>query len=561
MILPQPNSSGAFDVGDAEQPATSGSSLKLQKSGTKTPGSSGDRQGSTVNSTLSTSPSTLKPSAQSAEAKSVAPLAVSSDADAEKFWNDYFDHLREPDAQHADSANSLRNETIRITAKDLMGKRKFAQVSALLNAALRHGYTQPWMYEGLALAMQAQKAPPEEIERALMSAVDFATSATDLMNVAVYMGRIGLDRRALKLLRQASALEPLRHEPYMHGLKIAQRLNDDDGIRWASLGVLSQAWPTDKKEIVDSARFAADALLAKFQHDGSTAKSDDFRAALDKAAQRDCRVEVRWNGNADVDLTVEEPTGAVCSFQNPRSAGGGVMQGDTYAKLKPGVRDGASEFSQSYVLPQGFSGQYKVLVRRIWGQVATGKVTVDVYTHFATPEVVHVQQQIPVSDRDALVTFDLADGRRKEPLDQAQLAMDAADQMAVSRSVLAQQISALADAASGASSGSSSDSSSNVPGTVVVNNRNGFPFFRNGAVGYQPVITTLMEGAFMSATAVISADRRYVRISSVPFFSSIGPVNTFNFATGAGGSTGTGAGAGGAPGAGGTTGVGGGGAF
>jgi hypothetical protein len=234
--------------------------------------------------------------------------------------------------------------------------------------------------------------------------------------------------------------------------------------------------------------------------------ADEFKAALDKAKQRDCRVEVRWSGNADIDLTVEEPTGAVCSLRAPRSIGGGVMQGDTYATLKSGG-DGSAEFSQSYVLPQGFSGQYKVLVRRIWGQVATGKVTVDVYTHFGTPDVVHVQQQIPVSDRDALVTFDLADGRRKEPLDQAQLACAAADQMAVSRTVLAQQIGALADSGSG-SSGSAPGPLPPVPGGIIVNNQNGFPFFRGNAVGYQPVITTLMEGAQFQATAVLSADRR-----------------------------------------------------
>jgi len=260
---------------------------------------------------------------------------------------------------------------------------------------------------------------------------------------------------------------------------------------------------------------------------------------------------------------VEEPTGAVCSLRAPRSAGGGVMQGDTYAKLKSS--EGSAEFSQSYVLPQGFSGQYKVLVRRVWGQVATGKVTVDVFTHYGTPEEVHVCQQIPVSDRDALVTFDLNNGRRKEPLDVAQLATAAADQMAVSRSVLAQQIGALA---SGSSSGSSGSPSTGplppVPGAIIVNNQNGFPFFRGNAVGYQPVITTLSEGAQMSASAVISADRRYVRINAVPFFSSIGPVSTFNFATGTGGTTGTGAGgagAGGGFGTGGGTGFGGGGGF
>ena len=82
--------------------------------------------------------------------------------------------LPEPDDDHAESVMRQRGDTIRATAKELMTKHKFDQVTALINAALRNGYTQPWMYEGLALAMQAKRQPKEEIERALMSAVDFA---------------------------------------------------------------------------------------------------------------------------------------------------------------------------------------------------------------------------------------------------------------------------------------------------------------------------------------------------------------------------------------------------
>ena len=52
------------------------------------------------------------------------------------------------------------------------------------------------------------------------------------------------------------------------------------------------------------------------------------------------------------------------------------------------------------------------------------------------------------------------------------------------------------------------------------------------AVGYFPVITWLPEGASLSARAVVSPDRRHVRMSVLPFFSSIGPVHTFNFMTG-----------------------------
>ena len=61
------------------------------------------------------------------------------------------------------------------------------------------------------------------------------------MNVAVYMARLGFDERALKLFRQASALEPFRHEPYMHGLKVAQRLNN---ARRHSLGLPGNLEPS-----------------------------------------------------------------------------------------------------------------------------------------------------------------------------------------------------------------------------------------------------------------------------------------------------------------------------
>jgi hypothetical protein len=53
-----------------------------------------------------------------------------------------------------------------------------------------------------------------------------------------------------------------------------------------------------------------------------------------------------------------------------------------------------------------------------------------------------------------------------------------------------------------------------------------------GAVGYQPVIIALPAGGNFGASAVVSADRRYVRVSATPFFSSIGDVHTFNTATG-----------------------------
>jgi hypothetical protein len=50
--------------------------------------------------------------------------------------------------------------------------------------------------------------------------------------------------------------------------------------------------------------------------------------------------------------------------------------------------------------------------------------------------------------------------------------------------------------------------------------------------GFRPIVTWLPTGTNLSARAVVSADRRYVRMSLAPFFSSIPRVDTFNYTTG-----------------------------
>jgi general secretion pathway protein D len=55
------------------------------------------------------------------------------------------------------------------------------------------------------------------------------------------------------------------------------------------------------------------------------------------------------------------------------------------------------------------------------------------------------------------------------------------------------------------------------------------PVVGDFAAAQQPVIVVLSEGTFMTVQAVVSNDRRFVRLTVVPFFSKIGNVNTFQF--------------------------------
>ncbi len=84
------------------------------------------------------------------------------------------------------------------------------------------------------------------------------------------------------------------------------------------------------------------------------------------------------------------------------------------------------------------------------------------------------------------------------------------------------------------------------------------PVVGTGAVGFQPIISVIPEGIQLQVVAVVSADRRYVRLSLAPTFTSLLDLFTFSFASGGAGG---GAIAGGQQGGGGGFGGGGGGGF
>ncbi|BBO31781.1 VWA domain-containing protein [Lacipirellula parvula] len=451
---------------------------------------------------------TPAPAQPKAEPK-VGGIEIDLSMAPEAFWTKYF-------AEKQQDQNVVRH-----AAKQLIKQGHYDHAIALIQAALANGQPQAWMYESLGIALELNGAPKSEIERAVMSACDFSTSPEELMLIARYLSHIGLNNRAVDIYRQVAKLDPLKSDAYALGLRAAQRANDVDGIRWASVGILKQAWPAEQQEIRNQAMRIAQATLEELQAAGNQTEADRFRRELDEALVRDCVVKVSWSGDADVDLIVEEPSGATCSLRSPRSAGGGVILGDDYANFEK--EDKSGSFSETYVCPQGFAGEYKVRVRKVWGDVVADRVTVDVYKNYRTKDEQHQRQHIAVNNgEDALVVFDLEQGRRNDPIANQQLIASVDRQDTISQAVMAQQLGSISDPSILPGRGGSVEDYFDL--------RRQLAFARGGAVGYQPVIITLPEGSQMIASAVVSADRRYVRITSAPSFTGIGNVTTFTFA-------------------------------
>lgn len=455
--------------------------------------------------------SSLSPATQAqaskATAKAKLPKIDTSVAPA-KFWDDYF------------AANQADPAVVRKAVRKLMKNKRYDHVESLIYGALRHGQARPWMYETLGISLQLSGKSPVDVERAIMSAVDFTTSPDQLMVIAQYLLSLEHDLRAIQVYQQVVKIDPLRHEAYVLGLRAAERSGDQDGIRWATVGILSQEWPESQAAISKTAMRLAKATLRQLKGFEKT----EYQREIDQALSRDCLIRISWTGNADVDLIVKEPTGTVCSQAQARTIGGGVSLGDDFAA---GSDPSNSGFKETYVCPKGFSGQYQAHIRRVWGDITADRVTVDVYTNYGSADEQHLQKQVELTEEDAIVVFDLNEGRREEPLEEQQLAMAINRQQAMSQAVLAQQLSSLADPRV----------NTDRPADRLRRQR---LLGGRGAVGFQPVIIQLPDGTNFTVNAVASADRRYVIVRPSPVFSTIGDVSTFSFTSGGGGDNGAG---------------------
>ena len=248
---------------------------------------------------------------------------------------------------------------------------------------------------------------------------------------------------------------------------------------------------------------------------------------------------MQWTGDADIDVMVKEPAGTVCSLRNQRTTSGGMLLGDQTSDTKASIEGHMAV----YCCPKAFSGNYQLLVRRVFGKLTTGKVSVQVSTHFNTKKTRTLEKKISLDGGEALVKFDVADGRRKESIEEQQVvnaavAAVAQRNLANHPEILAQQFGALTDPSAAAALGAANNAgaAASAGASQQINPLAFNPAWANGlhgAVGYQPIIITLPEGTNMMATAVVSADRRYVRITCQPLFSAVTNVVTFSMATGA----------------------------
>lgn len=433
--------------------------------------------------------------------ETAAPFPDWKTSQASQIWPEYF------------RANQPSAPSVQALIIQLHGAEQHEHVIWAIQSALISGQAQPWMYEVLALSMELAGRPREDIERVVLSLSDFGGADFDsMMYSAAYLIRFERRAAALGMYQQASRLAPERAEPYVLALKHARAERDAAAVGWAASGILRFAWTRDYTELHREAENAALEAEQWLRRAGDAAAADELKATVAQAQQRDLILRLSWSGNADLDLIVEEPAGTVCSFENRDSPGGGVLTHDGYGPT-------AANCYEEYICAFGFRGDYRVRVVQSWGNPVGGRATLTMIRYAGTPQEETRTQAIVLNAADAAIPISLDDGRRTGL--KVVSTFDLRTQF--NAAALVERLPERTDDAVRQAALDEYEESRKRSSR------------RAAAVGYNPVVQIIPDGTQLTAGAVVSADRRYVRINAMPVFSEIIDVFTFTFINGGGG--------------------------
>ena len=436
---------------------------------------------------------------------------------------------------------------------DLMKAKRFNEVAAAIKAALRADMAAGWMYEALALALIEANAPQEEVERAVLSAAEFADDVVTILGIAGYLETVGSNKRALELYREVSKFDPARPEPYIRALALAKETGDEDAQKWVTIGIASGAWEGRlETDVWEEGSRLAEELIEKMKNEGREEELAEYQKELTEALVRDLVIEVRWTGDAEIDIAVKEPVNTICWFAQPRTGAGGILRTEA-VRASSLEEQQEGERCKVYTCPMAFTGDYDVVVSRTWGELPQGKVTVKIITGIGTDNEKVFESVLELKDDKAGFTVTLENGRRSEEVKQELLTASAlVEQLRVKTDKeISEKVKAYQDRSAKAAAARAAENQ-NYAASYTLDEKEPVKKADTDFVtpelqytlgtdsGYMPVISTISVGAQMQPNLGITPDRRYVLISPNAAFSGLLRMFQYNSSSGVSGSSGGG---------------------
>ncbi len=281
--------------------------------------------------------------------------------------------------------------------------KKYDLAVEALQSAIRNNQGQSWMYAVLPLEMKLAKRPQEDIDRALLSRIDFASGDVSQMLIgASLLSRLKSWDAAMDICREATRRDPWQPEAWMMARSVADRSKNPRHILWSRTGILKYVWTRDVEELHQEARQAIDDLLQAAEESGPQELVSDIREQLHEATSWDLHVQAQWAGDGDVDLSVTEPGDVTCDRRNRVTKNGGVL-----TRMSSGGRKKQEE----YRIQLAPSGEYEVVLRLIRGSVVTGNVVLRVSRYIGSDHEQTKTLRVPVTVEDGRVKIPVRRGR------------------------------------------------------------------------------------------------------------------------------------------------------
>jgi hypothetical protein len=303
---------------------------------------------------------------------------------------------------------------------------QFDQVEAAARGYLQNhpNKAEPWMYEALALAMDSTKRGEKAVKTALgyaaylaykNRAVDQLTMVADLL----FMRKIyepfdvKVENKTMSLgvgplVDLAAEVAPHLPEPLMMSVNLAQKTRNPERMAVAVEGLLSLGWPDLDDAMRLQARREVEKMAKMLREDQRGAEADSLLARLAEAEGRDLFVRLTWVGDADLDLGVTEPLGAIACHQVRRTVFGGAL-------VKEG--HGSKHAEEVYSAPRAFDGNYTIRVYIIYNDpdAPVKQASLEIITHEGLPAE-HKETRTVTLPSDEPIVVSLKGGRRRKVL-------------------------------------------------------------------------------------------------------------------------------------------------
>lgn len=435
-----------------------------------------------------------------------------ADLDPKKVWKDAL-------------VKGVHNRGLIIATADfLVLSGKFEHAVEFLKSNLRQGIVvEPWVYKSLALALRLSGGSTEDIERAEVSPADMEPkNSRGYLEAATALAQEEKYGLALAFCRQATLLEPATPHAYEAALTYAELARDPQAMQWAAGNLLRHDWPIDNHKIQARALQKIDALTKLLDRKGRQPEAERLSNALAGTRVRDLVVQLNWQGDADLDLHVLEPTGSQCSPLHRQTIGGGVLIGDSLA----------DRTSESYLAAEGFSGEYEIEIEKIWGHPLNNKAQLKIIYHQGTPREREQLLTVVLKSRHSKpIQVKLEEGRRTEAAyvapPSAQKKPDTAAAARDNPDKVFHQLRLLADpevtgVTRGFDGGVASQGRPALPSEIKSGKASARAIPDNDRTLYQTRVKPFVQNALdVTAKAVLSADRRSVRLSMTPIFNTV----------------------------------------